>query len=508
MALKKLPIGIQSFRQIITGNYTYVDKTPHAYDLIVNYKYVFLSRPRRFGKSLFVDTLHHIFAGNKELFKGLYIYDKYEFEKFPIIRISWSGNFTTQHSTELVAKDILQVNQERLGVSCTEETPDICFKQLIRKAYEKYGKPVVILIDEYDKPILDNIGNPEEAAKRRDFLRGMYVHIKDNDDFIRFTFLTGISKFSKASIFSGLNNLFDISLNSRFATVCGYTENDLVEVFEEHLDGADIEKVRQWYNGYNFLGEHVYNPFDILQFIANNFDFRPYWWESGTPFSLIELLRRGNYYLPELENLVVDSTSLGSFDIENLQIEALLFQAGYLTIKQVFRRPRGILYKLRVPNMEVQVSLNVLLSKYLTGKIDYSAQDELYFALEQGELDKFKTVLQRLFASIPYTNYVNNTISSYEGYYASVVYTYLAALGFRIIAEDVTDRGRIDLTLLARDKIYIIEFKVGTEKPALEQIKAKRYWEKYLSGDKSIYLIGINFDDKERNITRFEWEKL
>jgi len=304
---RKLPIGIQSFRQIIKENYIYVDKTRQALDLVENYTYSLLSRPRRFGKSLFVDTLFEIFSGNKELFKGLYIYDKYDFEAYPVIRIDWSGNFKTRESTERTAMEIFEENQERLGIKCKNQDTALCFRELIQKAYEKYGKKVVILIDEYDKPILDNLDNIEEAKQRRDFLRGLYVQMKSNDAYIRFAFLTGISKFSKASIFSGLNNIFDISLHYKFATICGYTHKDVEEKFAEQLQNADMNKIKEWYNGYNFLGESVYNPFDILQFIDHGLLFDNYWWKSGNPFGIIELLQTGDYYIPELENLRLNS---------------------------------------------------------------------------------------------------------------------------------------------------------------------------------------------------------
>ncbi len=275
--LKKLPIGIQSFSEIIKGKYIYIDKTEQAFNLLNNYKYVFLSRPRRFGKSLFIDTLYEIFTGNKELFKGLYIYDKYDFTPYPVIRISWSGDFSTQETTIYRANKIMSLNARNLQIECEDSPPSSFFEDLIQKSYEKYGKQVIILIDEYDKPILDNIGDIEKAKERRKFLRSIYSQIKENDKYIRFVFLTGISKFSRASIFSDLNNIEDISLNPNYATICGYTQNDLETTLAEHLQGSDIQEVREWYNGYNFLGDNVYNPFDVLLFIRNQFEFQPYW---------------------------------------------------------------------------------------------------------------------------------------------------------------------------------------------------------------------------------------
>ncbi len=506
--MKKLPIGIQTFSKIIEGGYVYADKTKEALELIENYTYIFLSRPRRFGKSLFVDTLKEIFEGSKELFKGLYIYDKYDFEPHPVIRIDWMGDFKTQQSTIDTANWIFSNNQKQLDIQCKNESPAICFAELIQKAYEKYGKKVVILIDEYDKPILDNLDNTTEALQRRDFLRGIYSQIKANDEYIRFAFLTGISKFSKASIFSGLNNLVDISLDAEFGNICGYTQTDLETVFAEHLQGADMRKVKEWYNGYNFLGDKVYNPFDILQFIRKRFLFDNYWWQSGNPFSLITLLKQGNYHIPELENITIDNTLLNSFDVDNLRLESLLFQAGYLTIDHTIAHPMGgMLYKLKVPNREVQISLNTLFLNYFTNN-DYNLERlDLLNSLLEGDVSKLGNSLRSLFSSIPYNNYVNNNISSYEGYYASVVYTYLASMGVTLIAEDVTNKGRMDLTMIVNGKVYILEFKVGSD-DALAQIKAKRYHEKYLGKYDEIYLVGINFDEKERNLSKFEWEKL
>jgi hypothetical protein len=506
--LKRLPVGIQTFEKIIEGDYLYIDKTPLALDLIENYQYIFLSRPRRFGKSLFLDTLHNIFEGKKELFRGLDIYDKYEFDPYPVIKISWGGNFSSLENTTIVANEILKENQERLGVQCSNSDSAMCFRELIQQTSKKYNKQVVILIDEYDKPILNNISNIEMANEMRTFLRGFYEQLKENDAYIRFAFLTGITKFSKASIFSGLNNITDISLMRKYGNICGYTQHDIDTTFEEYLVGVDKERVKTWYNGYNFLGDSVYNPFDILKFIDNECIFENYWWESGSPYSLIELLKTKDYYLPSLQNLKTDKTLLNSFDIEKIQLESLLFQAGYLTIESVMEYPfGGAQYTLKVPNMEVQISLNNLMLDYLSNSSFQEIKLPAYNALLNANLEEFKATLISLFANIPYNNYVKNTISNFEGYYASVVYAYLASLGLEIIAEDVTNKGRIDLTLLIEDKIYIIEFKVGSE-DALAQIKEKNYHQKYLTKNKEIYLVGINFDEDEKNIKEFRWEKI
>ena len=279
--MKKLPIGIQTLSKIIEGDFVYVDKTEIAYNLLQKAGYYFLSRPRRFGKSLFLDTLKDIFEGRKELFKGLYIYDKWDWEvKYPVLRVSLGSG--VHKSVQDLSENLLWVlkKAERdLGINCNKNLkPKQCFEHLLISAYEKYNQKVVVLIDEYDKPILDNITDEDVARQMRDAMKDFYGIIKDNDAYIQFVFITGVSKFSKMNLFSGLNNLEDITLNPNYGDICGYTHNDLLTVFKEHLQGVDMEKVRQWYNGYNYFGDKVYNPFDILLFISNKFKFSNYWW--------------------------------------------------------------------------------------------------------------------------------------------------------------------------------------------------------------------------------------
>ena len=510
--MKKLPIGIQTFSEIIKNNYIYIDKTDIALNLIETYKYAFLSRPRRFGKSLFLDTLKNIFQGNKEFFKGLYIYDKWDFKKYPVIKISWAGSsFANMALLEEKAKEELKENQKKLGVECDMNlSPFGCFNELIQEVYEKYQMPVVVLIDEYDKPILNVVENLDQAKKHREFIKGFYEVLKDNDEYLKFVFLTGVSKFSKASIFSGLNMISDISLSPKYGNICGYTQNDIETSFKPYLEGVDLKKFKNYYNGYNFLKDPVYNPFDTLQFIENNFLYDNYWFESGTPTFLIKLIEQNNYFLPKLSNVVVGKELLASFDIESINLEVLLYQSGYLTIESVKEKRRGgFEYKLKLPNIEVKQSFNDILIDFLTNQKTekYQFQDDLYDAIVDGKLELFQKVLKSIFASIPYNNYTNNNISKAEVFYASVVYVYLQSLGFDIIGEDVTNKGRIDLTIKLSDKIYIIEFKVGKD-DALSQIKKKKYHEKYQNGNKDIYLIGINFDEKEKNVSKFEWERL
>ncbi len=509
--MKKLPIGIQTLSKIIEGDFIYVDKTEIAYSLIQKAGYYFLSRPRRFGKSLFLDTLKEIFEGNKELFKGLYIYDNWDWEvKYPVLRISLgSGVLKNIEKLNKRLNSSLKDAEKAVGINCQSSDPEECFKELIQKASENHNQKVVILIDEYDKPILDNITDKDVARQMRDTMKDFYSVIKDNDAYIQFVFITGVSKFSKMNLFSGLNNLNDITLDEKYATICGYTHNDLLTVFREHLHGVDMEKVKNWYNGYNYLGDKVYNPFDILLFIDKNFDFSNYWWETGNPSFLIDMLKTQNYYIPELENFIASKEILNTFDVERIELVALLWQTGYLTITEKIPTPFSIKYKLTPPNKEVQTSLNSLFISYLTEQVTEKLkfQEKLYNMLDKPNLDGFRDALYSLFASIPYSNFTNNKLPEYEGYYASVVYAYLASIGLDIIPEDITNLGRMDLSVKLESKLFIFEFKL-TEKAtgnALKQIKEKRYWEKY-QDFKNIYLIGIEFSREKRNIIGYEWE--
>ena len=507
--MKKLPIGIQTFSEIIEEEYVYVDKTGIAVDLVESGKYYFLSRPRRFGKSLFISTLQALFEGRRDLFTGLAAHDRWDWTtKYPVIKLSFAGVARTVADMKQDIENILRENEERLGLQC-RNIADLggCFKELIKKSFQKYQQKVVILVDEYDKLILDNLDQVEMAREAREILKDLYTTIKDSDEFIKFAFLTGVSKFAKVSIFSGLNNLEDISLNPDFATICGYTHHDLETVFRGYLQTVDMDKVREWYNGYNFLGEKLYNPFDILLFIKNNYLFKNYWFATGTPTFLIKLIRKNNFFLPQLASLRVNSSLIDSFDIENIKLEPILFQAGYLTIKKVNELEfGGYEYLLGMPNKEVTISFNDILIQYLTDEAQFTTtKSALYTALNTADLTLLEQTLSSLFASIPYNNYVNNTISSYEGYFASVVYAYFASLGLDITGEDVTNRGRIDLTVKLHDNIYIIEFKVDGDGNALERIREKNYQQKYMGEGKSIYLIGIDFSSETKNISGFAW---
>ena len=505
--MKNLPVGIQTFSKIIEDDYLYVDKTEIARSLIERYEYIFLSRPRRFGKSLFLDTLKNIFEGNQKLFRGLLIEKQWNWDiKYPVIKISFSGGIHSKDDLEEDLLHILKSNEERLELECEDKSKaKYFFAELIQKAFKKYQQKVVILIDEYDKPILDNIENIPEALIIRDGMRDFYTKIKENDEYLRFTFLTGVSKFSKVSLFSGLNNLEDISLNPDYGNICGNTQPDVDTIFAPYLEGVDMEEVKRWYNGYNFLGDKVYNPYDILLFIRNQKMFKNYWFETGTPRFLIELIKKNNYFVPKLNKLRVNESLVNSFNLENLNLETILFQAGYLTIKRLLSTGMGVSYELGFPNKEVQISFNDYLLQEITTVSDKeSIRCELLDIINGGDVRSLEPVIKRLFSSIAYNNFTNNYIESYEGFYASVLYAYFASIGVDIIAEDVSNKGRIDLTLKTQERTFLFEFKVTDQEP-LEQIRKMKYYEKY---DGERYLIGIVFDPKARNVSKFEWERV
>ena len=335
--------------------------------------------------------------------------------------------------------------------------------------------------------------------------------IKGSDALLRFAFLTGVSKFTKTSIFSGLNNIEDISLSKNFGDICGYSQNDIETTFKAYLEGVDMLELKSWYNGYNFLQSDMYNPFDILQFIRNDFIYKNYWFSSGTPTFLMELIKKNNYFLPNLNNLKLDEKLLDSFDIENLDLEVILYQSGYLTIDRVTQRPRGgLLYHLKVPNKEVKQSLSDYIIDFMASSNiskRLSIQDNMYEALESSDMNLFKSSIVSVFDSIPYNNYTKNNIATYEGYYSSVIFIYLQSLGLQIIGEAANNKGRIDLSIIMDKTIYIIEFKVDGKSSALQQIKDNNYASGYINQNKKIYLVGIEFDTKERNISTFEWEQ-
>ncbi|MCE2451112.1 MAG: ATP-binding protein [Candidatus Latescibacteria bacterium] len=514
MNRRKLPIGIQTFREIRERECYYVDKTAYICQLLDEGKYYFLSRPRRFGKSLFVDTLKELFEGNEALFKGLYIHDRWDWSvRHPVVRLDFSGgNFKEPGYVKAALMAQLDAVERRTGVVSDYATGPERFAHLLEALHDHSGQPVAVLIDEYDKPILDALEVPDIARANRDFLRGLYAVIKASDAHVRFTFITGVSKFSKVSLFSGLNNLTDITLEPEYSALCGYTDADLDAVFAPELPGLDRDQIRDWYNGYSWLGdEKVYNPFDILLLFRRR-RFAAYWFETGTPTFLVETLCQRHIRSLDLDEMEGSDALLSTFDVDDIATEALLFQTGYLTILDAEDLGGELLYQLGYPNREVRQSLNRSLLRYLVKDATRQTANSrrLYRLLEANDFAGLETLFHAFFASIPYDWYRNNDIAQYEGYYASVFYSYFAGLGLDIRVEDSSSHGRLDMAVLFNGCVYLFEFKVvelASAGAAIAQLQERQYADKYRGLEQPIYLIGVEFSKDERNLTAFDVEQ-
>ena len=513
MSKRLLPIGIQTFREVRERECYYVDKTAYIRRLLDEGKHYFLSRPRRFGKSLFLDTLKEVFEGNEPLFEGLYIHDRWDWSvRHPVLRLDFSSG-TYQGPDDLQKEVAAQLNtlEEEAEVVSRDDTASARFRHLMKVLHERTGQGVAVLVDEYDKPILDALDTPEVARANRDLLRGLYSTAKFADAHIRFTFITGVSKFSKVSLFSGLNNLKDLTLDPRYSAICGYTEADLDTVFAPELPGLDREQIRDWYNGYRWRGDgKVYNPFDIL-LLFDSREFKAHWFETGTPTFLVETLCKRHVSSLALDEMVGSDELLSTFDVDAIATEALLFQTGYLTITEEEDLGGQQFYQLGYPNREVRQSLNRSLLHYLvqdsTRQMANSIQ--LYRLLEANDFAGLETLFHAFFASIPYEWYTNNDIARYEGYYASVFYSYFAALGLDITVEDSSSHGRLDMAVLFNGHVYLFEFKVvemASAGAAMAQLKERRYADKYRALDQPIHLIGVEFSKDERNVAAFDVE--
>ncbi len=514
MSKRRLPIGIQTFHKIRAEDCYYVDKTGYIGRLLDEGTHYFLSRPRRFGKSLFLDTLKELFEGNEPLFKGLYIHDRWDWSiRHPVLRLSFgSGNFKEPDYLEATLMEQLAAAERRAGIVSEYATAPGRFAFLLEALHDQAGQPVAVLIDEYDKPILDALDTPEVARAHRDFLLGLYSGIKDCDAHIQFTFLTGVSKFFKGSLFSGLNNLTDITLDPCYSAICGYTDADLDRVFAPELPGLDRDQIRDRYNGYSWLGdEKVYNPFDIL-LLFDKRQFGAYWFETKTPTFLVETLFKRRVSSLELGAMEGSDELLSTFDVDDIATEALLFQTGYLTITDEEDLGGEPVYHLGYPNREVRQSLNRSLLRYLvkdsTRQMANSTQ--LYRLLEANNFAGLETLFHAFFASIPYEWYTNNDIARYEGYYASVFYSYFAGLGLNIAVEDSSSHGRLDMAVLFNNHVYLFEFKVvelASAGAAMAQLQERRYADKYRALGQPIHLIGVEFSKDERNVTAFDVER-
>ena len=406
---------MQTFRELREQDCYYVDKTPYIQRLLDEGKHYFLSRPRRFGKSLFLDTLKELFEGSEELFAGLHIHAGHDWsQRHPVVRLSFGGGSFTEPAninTSVLAQ--LEAVAEGEGVSTRYATAPERFAHLLRTLHTQTGQRVAVLVDEYDKPILDMLEEPEVARANRDYLRGLYGVIKDNDAHVRFTFLTGISKFSKVNLFSQLNNLTDITLDPAYSSICGYTEDDLDTVFAPELGGLDREQVREWYNGYSWRGaDKVYNPFDVLLLLRRH-EFEAHWFETGTPAFLVDTLFKRRVSTVSVGDMVSTGELLSAFDVNHIGTEALLFQTGYLTIIGEERLGGATLYRLGYPNREVRESLNRVLLRNLVQDSDRQTANSIRLArlLETHDCAGLKDLFHAFFASIPYQNGTPTTTS-------------------------------------------------------------------------------------------------
>ena len=520
-ARRKLPIGIQTFRTIREEGYYYVDKTAYVERLVDGGAHYFLSRPRRFGKSLLLDTIKELFEGREPLFQGLAVHDRWDWSTpHPVLRLDFGGG--SYGEPGLVHKEAaarLGALEREFAVTAHDDIAPARFRHLLRTLHERTGQRVVVLIDEYDKPLLDALRTPEIARANRDFLQGLYSTIKSADAHVKFTLLTGVSKFSKVSLFSGLNNLKDITLDPRYSAICGYTEADLDTVFAPELPGLDRGEIRRWYNGYGWLGdEKVYNPFDIL-LLFDTRRFKAWWFETGTPTFLIDTLMEQGVGSLALEDMLGTDALLSAFDVGDIAPEALLFQTGYLTIHEEEDLGGRTRYRLGYPNREVRQSLNEsLLHRLANNPSDTRRQgDRLYDLLRDNDFDGLEALLQAFFAGIPYQWHTRNDIADYEGYYASVFYALFASAGLDMTVEDSTSRGRVDLTVRLDGGVYLFEFKVVDAAPpgsspgssasqgaAMAQLRERGYADKHRGAGRPIHLIAVEFSKETRNLAVFE----
>ncbi len=525
------PVGIQSFAELIGTESIYVDKTPLIYSLLQKkgIKNYFLSRPRRFGKSLLLNTFKAIFQGKQELFQGLYIYDKITWEANPIIHLSMAEISFADMGLVKALKNSLQEMARNEKVVFTEDTPGRMFRQLIQLLYEKYGKKVVVLIDEYDKPIIHGLeaGNSDVAEANRDILKNFYGALKDADDYLRFMFITGVSKFAKISIFSDLNHLTDLTLAEDYTTICGYSQVELEHYFPEGLQKLAkkynmtmercLAKMKDWYDGFSWDGENfLYNPFSTLQLLASA-QFSNYWFATGTPTFLVRMMAEKQEYL--LENLKVRPEIFETFDLRKLDYKSLLLQTGYLAIKgRVMTEEEIDYYIVSFPNKEVKESFNQML---LGDFIDKSRSDagisvyNIRDAFVENDLKKVKLIIQAMFHSLPVHLFEKkdrdgNTKPVGENFYHAIIYLIFNLLGVKMQAEVVVfpplppqigGGGGVDAVVETTEHIYLFEFKKDqSPELAIEQIKTNEYFGKYSLSNKIIHLVGVRFSLEKRGI--------
>ncbi|MFO7736092.1 MAG: AAA family ATPase [bacterium] len=518
---RMLPIGIQDFKKLRELNAVYVDKTEIIHRLITEGRYYFLSRPRRFGKSLLISTLNEIYEGNQELFEGLFIYDKIEWKKRPVIRIDFTkGKFKDIGLKAAIVKILLD-NAAKYEIQLRDEEQLVkenlgnILGELITKLHEKTGEKVVILIDEYDKPIIDYLTELDKAEENREILRDFYGIIKPMDPYTEFVMLTGVTKFSKVSIFSELNNLEDITTSSSYSTIVGLTKEEIDKNFQDYekdvLETLNLSKevfdgeLESWYDGYSWDNRtSLFNPFSVLNFFKTR-EFKNYWFATGTPTFLVNFIRDNGVDPEELEKAVVDSIFFDKFDLRDLDIKSLMFQTGYLTIKRV---DEDGFYVLDYPNKEVRDSFTGHLLSGLSGK-DLSSMSNitknLLTAFRKNDMESFQDNINSLFASIPNQIFIKNR----EAYYHSLVFLTIKMVGVYIDAEISTNRGRLDAFIKTKNYLYIVEFKMlpVTAKEAITQIKEKGYADPHKADKRTKFMVGVSFDPGSKKFQDIEVEE-
>ena len=508
--LKRLPVGIQTFSNIIEGDMLYIDKTEYIWNMIHLGKYIFLSRPRRFGKSLLVSTLHAYFEGRKALFKGLFIESvEKEWVQYPVLRFSMaSGKHMEKDQLERYLLFMLEENERRFGITSDSIDPNVRLRNLITSIYEKTGKKVVILIDEYDAPLLDVVHEDKTLPVLRNVMRNFYSPLKDSDPYLHFVFLTGITKFSQLSIFSELNNLKNISMRPDYAGVCGITEEEMVTAMSDYLDdfaeaqqttreGA-VEGLKRQYDGYHFTwpSPDIFNPFSLLNAFQDR-DYTNYWFSSGTPTYLIEMLRKFNVVPSDISQMQVLSSDFDAPTENMASITPLLYQSGYVTIKDYDRASR--LYTLDIPNTEIRVGLmESLLPNYVEMRKEAGNTTiaKMYLSLYRDNLDEMFRLLQSYLLTVPYCNDANS-----EGHYQQMLYVIFSLFGRYVDVEVHTSTGRVDVVMKTNKTLYIFELKMNqSAEAALKQIDLKDYASKFALSGLPIVKVGINFDSERRTI--------
>ena len=502
--MKDLTSSIYIFEKLIKGNYLYVDKTEYIWQLVNHTgESYFLSRPRRFGKSLTISTLRALFEGKKDLFKGLAIYDKpYKWEPCPVIQLDMNGrDFRTLEAMEDSFRQILLEQADFNGVLLKETSSSTMFHDLIKALHDTKGE-VVILLDEYDKPILSNISK-ENCRAFLDALKVFYSVIKEKNGMIRMAFITGVSKFCHVSLFSELNNLTDITMDARFATMLGYTQEELEENFSDRLallsDGSDpdefMQEIKRWYNGYRFHSNAatVYNPVSLTKFFQSGGEFNNYWFSTGTPTFLLDLIKKHRFNFEDVLNSPVSNFAFDAYEIDRLNPLTLLLQTGYLTIDSAVKRFGDTAYKLRFPNLEVKGSFETYLAGYCSGLYADQVKDSVYRladAVTVGDVDGFMETMKVFFAKVPYDVHLKD-----ENNFHLLFFSIFMLLGISITAESKTNQGRIDAVATNEDFVFVFEFKLDKSKEtALEQIKNRDYYRRYMNSGKKIFLVGVNFD--------------